>query len=199
MNVILIHSRYISTAKKRKPRYVRINTNKISIKEVTELLEGEGFIKVEKVFENYADFLNSVNELQESEYLLDMHVSGLLVFSSLASKYFARHRLVQEKRLFLQDKGTCLVSEILEPRPGSTVLDMCAAPGMKSIHCSNIMQNKGTIYSVERDFSRYKLLCDMSTKADSSIISPIHADILEIGKYLYYIIYESLFQDLNCR
>lgn len=133
------------------------------------------------MFDNYSDFLNSVNQLQDSEYLHDMHVSGLFVFSAAASKYFARHQWVQEKKLFLQDKGTCLVSEILEPRPGSKVLDMCAAPGMKSIHCSNIMQNQGTIYSVERDFNRYKLLCDMTTKAMSSIISPIHADILEIG------------------
>lgn len=172
-------------AKKRKPRYVRINTNKISVKEVTDLLESEGFQKVEKVFDNYSDFLNSVSALHEKEYLQDMHVNGLLVFSASASKYFARHHWVQDKKLFLQDKGTCLVSEILEPRPGSKVLDMCAAPGMKSIHCSNIMQNKGTIYSVERDFKRYQLLCDMSSRADSNIIYPIHADILEIGSYLH--------------
>lgn len=172
------------TAKKRKPRYVRINIHKTTIDEVNELLQSEGFNKVDKVFEKYPEFLSAVEELQDREYLYDMHVNGLLVFSAAASKFFARHKWVHEKKLFLQDKGTCLVSEILEPRPGSTVLDMCAAPGMKSIHCSNIMQNKGTIYAVERDFSRYKMLCDMTEKADcNSIIKTIHADILEISKY----------------
>ena len=37
--------------------------------------------------------------------------------------------------------------EILDPQPGEVVLDLCAAPGGKSLYCSYLMKNKGCIHA----------------------------------------------------
>lgn len=73
-----------------------------------------------------------------------------------------------------------MVAELLSPPAGSTVLDMCAAPGMKTIHVSNVMNNQGTIYSVEQNPERYNTLCNMTKSAGCKIVQPINADALTI-------------------
>ena len=45
----------------------------------------------------------------------------------------------------VQDVGSILVSEMLCPKEDSMVLDICAAPGGKTVHLSGIMNGTGTI------------------------------------------------------
>ena len=42
----------------------------------------------------------------------------------------------------LQNLPSIICSYVLEPQPGETVLDMCAAPGNKTTHIAALMQNK---------------------------------------------------------
>lgn len=53
----------------------------------------------------------------------------------------------------VQDFSSQLVSEVLNPKPGSVVIDLCAAPGGKTAHMAALMNNEGIIHS-----------CDISTK-----------------------------------
>ncbi|XP_037815194.1 28S rRNA (cytosine-C(5))-methyltransferase [Lucilia sericata] len=164
-----------------KPRYVRVNTNLLSMEEVHTMLAQEEFRKLDlPPFENYEDFLKAIQDLKEEEYLLDMHVDNLLIFHPKNKHYLACHQYTKDRKFMLQDKGTCLVAELLHPPVGSTVLDMCAAPGMKTIHTCNVLQNKGTIYSVEQNPERYRVLCNMTESAGCKIVQPIKGDALTI-------------------
>lgn len=55
----------------------------------------------------------------------------------------------------IQDQGSIMVSEILNPSPNSRVLDLCAAPGSKSTHLGQICKDKSKI--IANDISTNKL------------------------------------------
>lgn len=55
-------------------------------------------------FENYEDFLKSIKELAEEEYMLDMHVDNLLIFNPKNKHYLACHQFTTERKFMLQDK-----------------------------------------------------------------------------------------------
>lgn len=55
----------------------------------------------------------------------------------------------------IQDESSALVAQMMDPKPGSTVIDLCSAPGGKSIHIAQRMKNKGRVIS--RDIHQHKL------------------------------------------
>jgi 16S rRNA (cytosine967-C5)-methyltransferase len=58
----------------------------------------------------------------------------------------------------VQDSSAQLVSHLLDPQPGETVIDACAAPGGKTTHQAELMQDQGTIWACDRTPSRLKKL-----------------------------------------
>lgn len=54
----------------------------------------------------------------------------------------------------VQDEASQLITYLLDPRPGERVLDTCAAPGGKTSHIAQCMQDKGGIIAVEKDPKR---------------------------------------------
>lgn len=63
----------------------------------------------------------------------------------------------------VQDSSAQLVSHLLDPQPNEFVIDACAAPGGKTTHIAELMQDKGTIWACDRYSSRLKKLkanCD---------------------------------------
>jgi NOL1/NOP2/sun family putative RNA methylase len=50
---------------------------------------------------------------------------------------------------YLQETASQLPAEILEPKPGELVLDMCAAPGSKTTQLAMMMNNTGKIIALE--------------------------------------------------
>lgn len=63
--------------------------------------------------------------------------------------------LFKEGYFYIQDDASILVSEILAPKEGDKVLDVCAAPGGKSTHIAQLMNDKGLVLA--RDVSTNKL------------------------------------------
>lgn len=61
----------------------------------------------------------------------------------------------KEGHFFIQDESSSLVGQIMDPKPGSIVLDICSAPGGKSTHIAEIMENKGRVLS--GDIHKHKL------------------------------------------
>ncbi len=58
-------------------------------------------------------------------------------------------------KVFVQDRAAGAVVEILNPQPGETVLDVCAAPGTKSIYIFHKMNQSGNLYS--SDINSYQV------------------------------------------
>ena len=83
----------------------------------------------------------------------------------------------QEGAFYVEDEAAQLVPLLLDPQPGEVILDACAAPGGKSTHLADLMQNKGTIYSIDRKGARLDLLRSNCSRLNVQIVVPIVGDI----------------------
>lgn len=61
---------------------------------------------------------------------------------------------------YVQDPSTAAACTLLDPKPGETVLDACAAPGGKTGHLAGLMKNHGLIVACDRDAGRIRTLQD---------------------------------------
>lgn len=59
---------------------------------------------------------------------------------------------------YIQEPSAMAVVELLDPRPGEKILDLCAAPGGKTTHIAGRMQGKGFLLSNEIHPARAKIL-----------------------------------------
>jgi 16S rRNA (cytosine967-C5)-methyltransferase len=56
---------------------------------------------------------------------------------------------LKEGFFVIQDEASQLVSLIMDPTPGEKILDACAAPGGKTTHIAQRMENLGEIYALD--------------------------------------------------
>ena len=63
----------------------------------------------------------------------------------------------------VQDESSMLASRVLDPQEGELVIDVCSAPGGKTTHMAQLMNNKGTI--IARDVHPHKLKLIENTAA----------------------------------
>ena len=114
----------ILAAVNRAPRMtVRFNQMKISRTELAERLRQEGF------------------DAEESEKTpRGLTVSGSRLLESKAYK---------EGLFSVQDLASIMVSDILAAKPGQTVIDVCAAPGGKTLATAEMMENRGKIIAMD--------------------------------------------------
>ncbi len=109
---------------------IRVNNSKISTEECAKLLEKEG-VHVEKAA--YVE-----NALEISGY------DSLRLLESFENGYFQ-----------VQDVSSMLVGLAADPKAGDQVIDVCAAPGGKSIHVADLLNGTGHVEA--RDLTDYKV------------------------------------------
>lgn len=59
---------------------------------------------------------------------------------------------------YVQTSASMIPSVVLDPLPGESVLDLCAAPGSKTTHMAQLMQNSGVLVANEGSFVRVRSL-----------------------------------------
>jgi 16S rRNA (cytosine967-C5)-methyltransferase len=114
------------------PTYIRINTLAGTEEEILQKLDAEG-IKLEKT-----EMLNYTYKVQESKETLNNS-------QSLKAGLF-----------YVQDKASCFATQAANPKAGSVVFDVCAAPGAKTTFLAQLMNNEGSIVSMDFSAKRMK-------------------------------------------
>ena len=112
------------------PLTIRCNLRMVTPKQLKEHLEAEGVtVKVHPYLE-YA-----------------FHISGFDYLRDLES--------FQNGEFSVQDISSMLVSELAAPKEGDYVIDVCAAPGGKSLHMAEKLNGSGHVEA--RDLTEYKV------------------------------------------
>jgi 16S rRNA (cytosine967-C5)-methyltransferase len=78
--------------------------------------------------------------------------------------------------LVAQSRASQLVPHVVAPEPGGRVLDLCAAPGMKSTSMAALMANRGEVVSVELDRGRASALRDTCARLGATCVRVVEAD-----------------------
>ena len=84
--------------------------------------------------------------IRDSYYIVEKG-SGLLLKNQLFQKGF----------ISVQDRAAGAVVELLNPKPGETVLDVCSAPGTKTFYISELMHGTGSLIGTDISERRMKL------------------------------------------
>ena len=134
---------------------------------VTHLLNEFGEENTKKIIKN-VDYPNYIrlNTLKDTSVTLEnLYEKGFQLvaepglantYKLLAGKGITDTPDYRSGRFIIQDKASILVGEVAHPEPGDIVLDVCAAPGVKTSHLAQFMQNMGHIFSVDYNPRRQK-------------------------------------------
>jgi 16S rRNA (cytosine967-C5)-methyltransferase len=81
-----------------------------------------------------------------------------LVFQLDSHPPLAELRSFKDGWFYVQDPSTLLAVQALDPKPGESVLDLCAAPGGKTTFIAQRMQNRGRITAQDAQVDRLDLI-----------------------------------------
>ena len=113
-----------------KPLTVRCRTYLNSVEDTCASLRSQGVTVEQAPYLPYAKRISNFNHI----LALDAFIQG---------------------KIQVQDVSSMLVAEIADPKKGDYVIDLCAAPGGKSLHIGDKMEGFGTVDA--RDISPYKV------------------------------------------
>ena len=73
---------------------------------------------------------------------------------------------------YIQDPSTLLAVAELDPKPGETILDYCAAPGGKTVYIAEHMKNSGIIVAHDTSQDRLKLIEENCARLGVTCVRP---------------------------
>lgn len=139
-----------------------------------ERFQGEELVKFLTANNEIPGLTLRVNKLKVTppEFLATLDAGQVSYQGSALIDYFvkvkglgpvAKTGTFQQGMFSIQDESAALPVLLLDPRPGETILDLCAAPGGKTTFIAEAMGNRGTVVAVDRYDSKLDLIrrgCD---------------------------------------
>ncbi|MHA1722987.1 MAG: 16S rRNA (cytosine(967)-C(5))-methyltransferase RsmB [Candidatus Baldrarchaeia archaeon] len=142
------------------PVWIRVNTIKIDRDRLIKILEKEG---TKVTLDTDLPEVLKVVESKKPPVRLSSFSKGLF---------------------YIQDKASVLAGHVLNPKPGELIVDVCAAPGGKTSHIAQLMENEGKIIAVDVSRLRMKALKNNMKRLGVKIVETKVMDARDIPKKL---------------
>lgn len=131
--------------------YIRVNTLKTTSDELT------------------TELLNYGIHAEKSTYLADcLYVDKINNLENC--------KLFSEGYFHIQDLSSQLCCKVLNPQPNDTIIDLCAAPGGKTLTIAEMLNNKGRVIAADLHEKRVKLISKAAERLDIDIIETMQND-----------------------
>jgi 16S rRNA (cytosine967-C5)-methyltransferase len=119
--------------------------------------------KLVKAFKGYAEKIEHTNYAPDG------------VFFSNPKRSIPKIRAFEDGLFQVQDEAAQLVTLLLNPKPGETVLDACAGLGGKTGHIAQMMKNRGRLVAMDKDEKKLlRLESEMHRLGISIVTTCIH-------------------------
>jgi 16S rRNA (cytosine967-C5)-methyltransferase len=105
---------------------------------------------------------------------------------------------VQEGLCYVQDPSTLFACDLLNPQPGETVLDACAAPGGKTTYLAELMQNQGRLVACDLYESRVDRLRSNLARMGVEIATVLQTDSMQPDGVLGEQLFDRILVDAPC-
>ena len=99
---------------------------------------------------------------------------------------------------YVQDTTAMRVARLLGPRPGTRLLDLCAAPGGKTGHCAELMDDTGCIIACDLDERRLDVLRANMTRLGLTCVEPTRCDARHVPGLLPRGSFDRVLLDAPC-
>lgn len=161
------------------PEYIEYSYPKWIYDKINFLIHREEILKKHSSEPNITIRINTlkttkdelITKLKELEVDVEVskHFDTSLIVKNNRDILLLNH-LFEEGYYYIQNESSQLVSHILNPNAGDNVLDTCSAPGGKTTHMAEIMNNEGKIKTYDNDIIRLEKVKDNSKKLGINII-----------------------------
>ena len=152
-------------------QYLRVNTLKISPQELKDRLESKGIV----LEDTYLDYMFKIVESPYSPGCTPEYLFG----------YY-----------YLQSISSTVPPIVLNPSSEDVVLDMCSAPGGKTTHISQLMNNNGVVVANELNRKRIRSLKSNIYRMGIKNTILLNMDALRLGRLNIY--YDKILLDAPC-
>ena len=123
----------------------------------TNLMKGSRAELIEKLSE--AGFQTEAGTLSKRSILVTGKGTGIL-----------EHDLFREGWFSVQDEASTLAADTVNPKPGNLVVDVCAAPGGKTMAMAELMDNEGEVYAFDIYDHKLELIQKQAERLGTEIV-----------------------------
>ena len=136
--------------------------------------------------------LDSGIEFEKHDFIEDMYKivsKGIDIYSLPGYK---------EGLFYIQDPASFLAVKLLDPKPGEKILDLCAAPGGKTLAIAHLTNNEAEIYAVDINAKKILKLEENLKKYGATNVKVLKVDITKDYGELENIKFDKILIDAPC-
>ena len=105
---------------------------------------------------------------------------------------------LKEGLYIIQDEASQLITSVVDPKPGERILDACAAPGGKTTHMAQRMENRGEIYALDLSKGKLDRIEEMCQRLGVKIVKTAKGDAAASLPVSDGLVFDRVLADVPC-